>query len=374
MHASVAVVAESGVNVLHREFRTKDGRSVQLPAAISRSVTRIRVPWALGYDEQLAAVNKTSLRHGRAGQTFYIEGTRLLVHLADGNYSDVLADAVHGTGTASLAGGRTVGGAPDALVVAVLGYQPPSWQWVAQQTWIDAASDSTFNALGLVCDSAAAVQAVRSSGRLPFMAAGNSYIDTTVISPGASPAAVRVGGVEEDGASAMPGTAKDPTFWSGRAYDVGGLFYNRIASSGNGDGYGQGDGTSGSAPQVAGLTARVLQLTRESVGDPGYGVRRGSLVLPAAGRRPMAGPLSDGVLAADELQDAVLHAAAPALSAAAGRYAIEGYGWFNPGSATNAAQILTGRRALPPRLEDDAAHTVAIAARTAAYATNGCGF
>jgi hypothetical protein len=373
VHASVAVVAESGVNVLHREFRTRDGRSVRLPPQIAGSVVRIRVPWARDHDTQLDALQKTPLRQAKSGQTFYIEGTRLLVHVADGNYTDVLGDAFHGTGTASLAGGRTVGAAPDALVIVVLGYQPASWGWVAQQPWIDTASDSTFNALGLVCDSAAAVQAVRSSGRLPFMAAGNSYIDTTVISPGASPAAVRVGGVENDGTSAMPGTAQDPTFWSGRAYDVGGLFYNRIASGTSPDGYTAGNGTSGSAPQVAGLAARVLQLTRAATGDRGYGVRRGSLLVPAPGRRPATGPLSDGVLTADELQDAVLHAASPAIGTAAGRYAIEGYGWFSPRSAPVAAEALTGRRALPPRPEDDAAHSAAVAARTVAYASNGCG-
>jgi hypothetical protein len=204
------------------------------------------------------------------------------------------------------------------------------------------------------------------------MAAGNSFFDTTATSPGASPDAVRVGGVEDDGRPALPGTAKDPTFYSGRAYDVGGNFYNRIASASDPAGYTVGDGTSGSAPRVAGLAARVLRRAREAVGDTGYGSRGGTLIVPR--RKPPRGPLADARLTSTELLDVLLHSAQPSLAQEGARFVVEGYGWLNEKSADAAVQVLLGVKADRPRPTDDAAYTAATTARAVAYATNGCGF
>ncbi len=371
--AVVAVVAESSVDVLHREYRTVDGRDAILPGAIARSVVRVTIPRALDHDDAAAALARTPLGHPKADTLYYVSGTRLLVYYGATAKGSVLTDSFHGTGTTSLAAGRTVGAAPDALVVAVLGYNQDSWRWVADQPWIDVATTSTFDVInGALCDSTAAVRAFRRSGHLPFAAAGNSYVETTVLSPGGYPDVVRVGGVRRDGTTALPGTEdKDPTLYSARAYDVGGLFANRIAAAGTISGYTTGTGTSGSAPQIAGRTADLLARTRVAVGDLGSGVRRGALVW-ASKKVPKRGPLADGKLTADELLETVLHVSRPAGNQAVGRYAIEGYGWFDRAAQIRALAILTGASAAPARAEDDQAHEAALAARGAYYAAHGC--
>ena len=372
VHGVLAVVAETGVNVLHREFRTATGANVRLPQGLDK-VIAVRVPWGADFATQQAALESSALGHPKAGATYYIEGTRLLVHFADNHVTRIFADAFHGTGTASLAAGRSVGGDPEALVVVVLGYQQASWDWLAGQSWVDAATESTFDALGAACDSALQVHAFSAAGHLAFVAAGNSFIDTTATSPGGSPWVVRVGGVEPDGRSSLPTNAQDPTLYSARTYDVGGLFSNRMAQGTSSTGYVTGVGTSGSSPLVAGMTVRVLEHLRMALGDGSTGVRDGALVRVGAGHRPPArGPLADGILTADELRVALLRSAVPALPTPGIRYAAEGYGWFNQAASASLMRVLLGQAAAPMRTRDDLVYSATRTARAAAYASNGC--
>lgn len=368
--AVVAVVAERGINALHHEYRTRDGRDATLPRGIAADVISVSVPFRASFAAQVAALERSPLKHPQLGATYYVRGTRLLIHIAEGAPSNIRTDAFHGTGTSSLAAGRTVGAAPDALVVVVLGHQNSSWAWLAEQSWVDVATQSTF-VLG-PCDSVAEVHAFRAAGHLAFVAAGNSYVDTTAISPGGSPDVLRVGGVDSTGASVLPGNSKDPTFYSGRAYDTAGLLSNRIADGSSANGYTTGDGTSGSSPQVAGRVALVLQTVRAAVGDTGVGVRRGALVVAPAGRGPRSGPLADGVLTADELTMVVLNSSRPKNPPSPARYAIEGYGWFSPAAARTAIAQILGHAAASSRTDDDTAYTAAMTGRRAAYVTNSC--
>lgn len=361
-------MGEAGVDVLHPEFRTADGRDVVLPTGIAARVVRIELPTRGSRSARSAALSRTALAHPKPGTLYYVAHTRLLVYWGTTAKGTVVADPFHGTGTAALEGGRTTGAAPNALVVAVLGYQQESWQWVASQPWIDLASGSTFE-VSPTCNSAAAVHAFRRAGHLPFVAAGNSYVETTALSPGGSPDVVRVGGVRADGSSALPGEGDDPTLYSGRAYDLGGLFRNRIPDGGT-DGFRYATGTSGSSPQVAGRVAQVLSDVRAAVGDTGSGVRSGALVL--AHRRPRSGPLADGTLTAEELLKVVLAVSRPKETTTVGRYAVEGYGWFSPQASRAAVAVLLGSVRAAPRPEDDTAYTAAIAARTALYTAKGC--
>jgi len=363
--AVVAVVAESGVDVLQPEFRTTDGRDAELPAAIRGRVVRVALPPG-DRDAKAAALKRGPLGHPVVGTLYYVSGTRLLLYFGQREAGVPAAPpwvgADHGTGTASVAGGRTVGAAPNALVVVLISYQEPAWAWLAEQSWIDVSSSSTFELpTALLCDSYTGMRTFRQLGHLPFVAAGNGFFDSTVLSPGNSPDAVRVGGVLPDGSSFLPGAdASDPLFWSGRAYDTAGAMTMRIAKAGT-DGLVTASGTSGSSPMVAGRVAHVLSTVRRAVGDTGSGVRAGALVI--AQRAPRVGPLADGRLDAEELLEVVLAASRPKGTAAPGRYAIEGYGWFNLEAAKDAVAILLGQRTLPSRLEDDLAYDTAIQAR-----------
>jgi hypothetical protein len=369
----IADVAETSVDVLHKEFRTSDGRDAQLPAAVRAGVIPVNVSGSRDRAVQVAELSRGPLGHPKAGSLYYVRGTRLLVYYGATAKGSVLADAFHGTGTASLAAGRTVGSAPEALVVVVLGYQQQSWDWVGAQSWIDLATTSTFDLLdGAVCNSVTGVRAFRAAGGLPFVAAGNGAVETTVISPGGYPAIVRVGGVRPDGTTALPDTA-DPAVYSGRLYDLGGLFSNRIAAAGTLNGYTTGTGTSGSSPQVAGRVADLLRRVRLAIGDNGGGLHRAGLAVASRGRAPARGPLADGALTSDELLDAVLNASRPARPAAPGRYLIEGYGWFSPAAEAQALAVVLGRSASVQRSQDDTERTAALAVRTALYTARGCG-
>src|SRR5688500_4686111 len=306
--AVVAVVGEEGVDVLHREYATADGRDVALPPAVAKTAVRVAVPRGGSYDARLRALRAGPLGRPRPDTLYYRRGTRLLVWTGTAGL-DVLKGDMHGTGTTSLAAGRTVGTARTSLLVATLGHTHESWSWVASQPWIDVATTSVFEPVGGgggtgLCDGAAGVAALAASGRLAFAAAGNGPVDTLGFSPGGHPALIRVGGVRPDGSTALP-AAEGPTSYSAREYDVAELYRNKIAATGTDGGYAEAGGTSGSSPRLAGRVADLLARLRTAVGDTGTGNRGGGrLVVAARGRAPKSGPLADGFLTGEELRAA----------------------------------------------------------------------
>jgi hypothetical protein len=157
--------------------------------------------------------------------------------------------------------------------------------------------------------------------------------------------------------------------YSARTYDLAETYVTTIAVNGADD-YRDAAGTSGSSPHVAGRVAEVLRQVRAAVGDGGTGVRNGSLVAPRT--RPRSGPLADGTLTVDELEAVVLAASAPATAQAAGRYAVEGYGWFNAAAQQRAVAMLLGKAGVPERREDGAAREAARLARTVSLTARGC--
>lgn len=109
------------------------------------------------------------------------------------------------------------------------------------------------------------------------------------------------------------------------------------------------------------------------LGDTGTGARDGALVV--AGKnvaRPTTGPLADGRLTADELLAVQLATARPSSAAEPGRYAYEGFGWADATAEQHAVDVLKGRRPLPARLVDTAAHGAALTGRSALTTAKGC--
>lgn len=376
--AVIAVIGERGLDPLHREFATRDGRDVQLPAAIARQAVRVDLPPGGSYDARRAAMLRGALGNLKAETLYYVRGTRLLIWTGtratgpvdDGSYE-------HGTGVASLAGGRTLGHAPDALIVMALDHFDLSWAWMAAQTWIDVGTSSAYDPLvgaaPVVCVATAAVKAVRQSGRLPFLIAGNGPFDTTGSAIGQSPHVVRVGGTNDDGTSRLPGDGSSALSYSGRGYDIAERYAFTIAARGTSDGYVKAAGTSGSAPLVASRAAGLIAFGRQLVRDRGVGARDGALVVaPRGARRPLRGPLADGRLTADELLAAQLAAARPA-RAEPTRFAVEGYGLFDDDSQALVERVLAGRSDLTDRSADDLAYSAALEVRRAATAAKGCG-
>lgn len=374
---TIAVIGEDGLDPLHREFATRDGRDVRLPAAISAKAVRVDLPRGGSYSNRHATMLRGPLGRMKANTLYYVRGTRLVIWTGTRATGAVdKGDQEHGTGVASLAGGRTTGHAPDALIVMALDHFDLSWAWMAQQSWIDVGTSSAFDPLvgsaPVVCLATSAVKAVRQSGRLPFLIAGNGPYDTTVSAIGQSPHVVRVGGVNDDGTSRLPGDGSSVGSYSGRGYDIAERYAFTIAKYGTADGYVKAGGTSGSTPLVASRTASLIAYARRLVGDTGIGARGGALVVAQRGAKaPARGPLSDGKLTADELLAAQLAAANPA-RAEPTRYTVEGYGFFGDEAQALVEQVIAGRAELPERAADDLVYSAALAARQAATLAKGC--
>lgn len=381
--AVIAVLAEAGVDPTHREFRLPLGVELILPDAVK--AVPVDLPPANDPNPR-ATLQKGLLGHMANGTLYHVRGTRLLIYNGtDSSDDDLFADAFHGTGTASLAAGATVGTAPDALVVVVLDSTNRSWAWASRQTWIDVVTSSVLSPAGsgeisgtsgldsfsTTCDGQAGAKALAAAGVPAFAAAGNAFLDSTVYAPASDPSVIRVGGVRPDGSTALP-TAGNPTDYSARAYEVAELWRNRIALAGTTDRYQDASGTSGSSPRLAGRVARMIATLRGVVGDARTGARNGVLVIAAPGRAPKSGPLADGRLDRKELLDAVLHAARPSAADARGRYALEGFGFFDQKAQNLATDVLLGRAALPARAEDNAAFSASQAAELAMTTARGC--
>lgn len=373
----IAVIGEDGLDPLHREFATRDGRDVRLPAAIQSKAVRVDLPRGGSYGARHAAMLRGPLGNLKANTLYYVRGTRLVLWTGTRTTGPVdKGDQFHGTGVASLAGGRTVGHAPDALIVMVLDHFDLSWAWMAQQSWIDVGTSSAYDPLlgaaPVVCLGTAAVKAVRQSGRLPFLIAGNGPFDTTGSAIGQSPHVVRVGGTNDDGTSRLPGDGSNPASYSARGYDIAERYTFTIAEYGTSEGYVKAGATSGTTPLVASRAAALITYARKLVGDRGTGAREGALVVASTGaKRPTRGPLADGRLTADELLAAQLGAATPA-RAEPTRYAVEGYGLFDDQAQALVERVFAGRADLPPRTADDLAYSAALLARQGATAAKGC--
>lgn len=373
----IAVIGEDGFDPLHREFATRDGRDVRLPAAIEGKAVRVQLPRGGSYDARHAAMLRGPLGKLKANTLYYVRGTRLLIWTGTRTTGSVdKGDNEHGTGVASLAGGRTLGHAPDALIVMALDHFDLSWAWMAQQSWIDVGTSSAYDPLvgaaPVICVATAAVKAVRQSGRLPFLIAGNGPSDTTGSAMGQSPHVVRVGGVNDDGTTRLPGDGSSVASYSGRGYDIAERYVFTIVEYGTDDGYVKAGGTSGSTPLIASRAAGLIAYARQLVGDRGTGSRNGALVVaPRGARTPSRGPLADGTLTADELLATQLAAASPA-RAEPTRYAVEGYGFFGDQAQELVKRVLAGRADLPERTADDLAYSAALLARQAATTGKGC--
>lgn len=63
----IAIVGEDGLEVLHSEFRTSDGRDAQLPAQVARTAVRVPLPPAsLDYEDRVELLKQGPLGAAQA--------------------------------------------------------------------------------------------------------------------------------------------------------------------------------------------------------------------------------------------------------------------------------------------------------------------
>lgn len=357
----VAVVGETGLNVLHAEFRTTDGRTPIYPASMPSPVM-ISLPTTGTFAERMLALRAGPLGQPRPGTLYGLRGTRLLVYVPKGE-DDVLDDRAHGTGVSATVAGRRTGSAPEALLVFVPGVQTPSYAWVASQSWIDVATTSTYSVRTTdQCAGAAEIRRLHAAGGLMFSSSGNTTDLAEPLSmPNGLPEVYQVGGVDKSGRTYAPPHPEEPQPFFAianvvRPYESGARFSFPAASGDSLDGTQPFGGTSGATPTVAGYAAQLILQARRVLQDTG---QRSPTALATARKgtpRPSHGPLTDGIFTRDELV-ALLHATArPAEAPTPARYLVEGYGATTATSHATALSVLAGHTAALVRPDDDARH------------------
>lgn len=368
----IAVLGEAGLNVLHEEFRLASGTPARFPRGMPAPV-RIDLPRSGSWDERMGTLREGPLGHMTPGVLYWIAGTRLLLVAPDpaettavgGDDAGVvfvdvsnpgrMDQLAHGTGVVGAAVGASTGTAPRAFALYVVGKGAPSWQYLADQPWIDVATISNVE-LAAGCAAVPAVRAFRASGRVPFTAVGNTQdASSSAELPNGIPEFFHVGGVGDDGHTRLtpdPGQSNSFHATQGpqRPYDVGELFTFDGPDSTSTSGRATFGGTSGASPRVAGRAAVLIDRARR-------------LLQSAA--RPRTGPLADGRLTADELEDLLHHTAIPAEQDTPLRYEVEGYGALTDASMSHADAVLRGGAVPAARVAEDDAHQRAESVRAA---------
>lgn len=384
-HASrpvvVAVLGETGVNVLHQDFaRPNLSPNPDLPPA-----TLVSLPESGDFDQRLAQARKGPLGHLLAGRLYRIRDTNIVgvynpveTGLLPYAPADLLADTDHGTGVVSALAGQHFGTAPEVQVVIVLGTGPASWGWIARQPWIDFVSTSWAQRVysppgtpGIVCDTYRESQAIAGRGGLVFSAIGNDP-GMGALPPASYPDAYHVGGVDRAGKTVLVGASpQEATTKLGpdRPYESGELFDFAAASGFSLTESTQFGGTSGATPRMAGDAANLLALARQLLNDTG-GRRPGDVLARASdlrAPRPRRGPLADGSLTRAELIALLHNTSSPHEQDPQSRYALEGFGAYDLAAGKLATRVLMGTSFAAVRSPEASMDNLALRARLAMW-------
>jgi hypothetical protein len=223
----------------------------------------------------------------------------------------------HGTHTSSVSAGNINGSCPECVLVLLRGDAEKAVKWAAAQPWIDVITNSYSAAAGVPREDRAFDDVVRNAvvgGQTVAWSSGNGTDGSNYV-PGQSYGdhrtgsdwVVTVGGVEP---------ISDQADGSSRPADVVSYDAGYPAAGGTtAGGKDLFDGTSNSAPVVAGTFAEALLRARMLLGDatPGHagGVVAEGPLRPCDNAAVASCPLADGVLTRAELQAAVFGALYP---------------------------------------------------------------
>lgn len=361
---TVIAIVDSGINPYHRDFR-RAGLDVH-PASYIEGYPSEASPLrlALRAPSFEVAMKKDASRWSRLrpARLYWLPGTNI-IGLIDfgGDDPDRPGYDVHGHGTAvaSIAAGRFSGpGSGNVLLVSVTGGFAEGVEWASRQPWIDVITNSWTTVLppGPVGGEAAdASRAAVASGKVVCFASGN-FASPYIYQDSQGPSwNVNVG--------AASATTRGEHYYTSYPNDVLGLSGRPAASNSSMTKTVSFSGTSAAAPAVCGLIAKTLADVRERLGDHVQGPHGRGL---AVGKRTNRGPLRDGVLDREELEDAIQSTAVPAETAMpdpddpsaipalpiAG-FLRGGYGIVDEASARDALRMILSRDPRPERSTED---------------------
>lgn len=422
-HVVIAVV-DTGINPYHAEFLAPE--LTAHPSQYLRGYPADARPLSLCLDalaqpdcRDLAgalrrdapawqALEQTRPQAGGWGPLYFLPGTRIVAAVSVGAPDDdfvrptrIFDDVGHGTATASLAAGASLGLCPRCLLVVVEGPGEEALRWARDQPWIDIVTNSWGWVLNLGwppppfgTSNGLVTRAMVEQGKTVLFSAGNGPgFDTApgitdvpdYLLPGESTYTseytgpdwiVTVGAVDPENGQPVAGT--------GRPVDIAAAGIDLWAARSDArSGEAPFAGTSASVPIAAGVFGHVLLALRGALGDRDEGPRaaRGQGEVLAQGLPPpgaLAGPLADGLLTRAELQRLVFATArpCPALplpscpSPADWPFPARAWGWTVPvppvaypllvgygsvdaSSRDAAVRVGLGQEPLPPRPEAD---------------------
>ena len=357
----VIAIVEDGLNVLHSDFELTS--APRFPTGLPDFET-VELPQTGDFGTRLEAARKGPLGNLEPNTLYWVEDTKVFIYEGPDHFdTDVFANASHGTGVAGAAVGNKHGSYPEAWLVLIRQSRPSSWEWLAEQHWIDVVSTSYYTIVedSGVCGSGPSIRKILDDGRIVFSSAGNTEQAGMTAEPAGFPASYQVGGVDSEGRSYMP-SANDPNTTT-RPYETGDRFDFPSASDSALSGSMPFGGTSGATPTTAGRAADLINHARTLLGSPG-GMSGDALVKSAPGvRLPQQGPLKDGVFTNDELTRLLHHIATPAEDGPH-RYLIEGYGALSNETTKLGKEILAGRAEEPARDQEDTMHEAVESARS----------
>lgn len=399
----VIAVVDTGINPYHGEFGndTYPG-DLNLSEHPSRYIEGYptqasALNLSLEATDHATAVSQDNWSQVRQGQLYWIPGTKIIGAYDGGGGLDsghnVLDEDGHGTASASVAVGNTVGACDRCLLVSVEGLA--GLEWAMAQPWIDLVSNSWGNrgnagvptagtggvdAFGLLgTKSTDHTRAAVERGQTVLFAAGNGMAGAfatpqpTYTSPYTGPdwvmtvgATYKFGGQENCGCSGDEGIV----LASGKPVDVSSYGVGDIPAAPHDamDGDDQHSGTSAATPIVAGSMGQTLLAARQALDDATGGTRDG---IVAQGPATGSGLLDDGQLTREELEHVTKLSAQHTQSSWVGIYPLsaptflapedtlwaewtaEGWGVVSPRTAANATDMVLGDQALPDRPLDD---------------------
>ena len=371
---TVVAVVDTGINPYHVDFRRPGLRvhPARYVQGFPASAQPLRLTLGKGDVADLVNKDRKVWDDVKSGRLYWVPGTNLIGVIQPGESSvspPILDQAGHGTGVASLAGGRQHGPKTDRiLLVAVKGFSD-GLEWAARQPWIDVITNSWSELIPVVDQTAEASREAVASGKIVCFASGNLAAPLWALEGQGPSWHVNVGAASAE--------TRGEHYYTGYPNDVLGLTGVPAAAADSTHDERPFGGTSGATPAVCGLIAKALAELRSRVGYSVEGPRRGLL---ATSRSRPKGALKDGKLGRVELEDAVQATAVPAESSFEpdkdpsaipavpnAEFLRGGYGIVDEKTSGNALAVLLGARVRPDRELEDRWIEVTDAARDAVW-------
>lgn len=437
---AVVALIDTGINPYSPAFRDDSPLAYKHPSTYIPGYPKDALALRLSLDrpfEKAMKLDEDVWKTVRSRTLYWIPGTRIvgaislgsggtrcpLVDIPPANALNsascpehrILDDHGHGTMTASRAAGAPNSLAPRARLVAIEGLGASSVRWAADQGWIDVQSNSWVNLIPPPAPSGVSAAFAHAAERhLTLAASGNgaAYLGgfaptPTYLLSTAPPGVILVGGHDNG----------KMTLWSGAPPHIVADAYGGMTAINNTSEKMRPDPiaccTSAASPYAAGGAAAIVMEARRLLRDRGAGVR-GGLVACGSARGISEGPLADGDLTLEELEELYLQTANPrppeskddgivhwageprapdhvgygpganpfcfgctttpvpwtSVPEQVDAYAHMGYGAIDEGSLDLAVKVLRGAEPLPERAVADAHYDADQAARAAIFSLN----